>query len=558
MPMTPMTKRRWSATGAQLGLIAALAMLFAQLLWRLVWSPAGVPSFPEILVTVVARLTPYQIFGAATENLGSLAKRSLFVAIVVGILWLGAAVGSSAARLVRQTNGRLNPVTVATGWTFLLWLVTTFLLFPIANLGMFALNSSHTADILIQTTVTFAIYGLLWAVLMYWNSPAIATAAEGGTVNRRSVLRDSVFGVATAAGLVAVGRQSWLVMRGPKSTTAPTAAGPTTAEIVAKQRQVQAAQQTVATPPAAPGSISFDLLQKNQGLTPLVTATGDFYHVSKNIYDPDVSSKGWTLTIDGLVEKKIVLTYEQLTARATTKKITTLQCISNQLNGDLISTGEWSGTPLADLLKEAGVDVQKTKDLKLRAADDYEESFPLAIGLDPNVLVVTGLNGQPLGHDHGYPARLIVPNIYGMKNVKWIERIQAIDRDFKGFWEDQGWSDTAVVQIWGRIDYPASGADLPAGSHIACGIASAGARNISRVEVSFDKGSTWTDARLEPALNPPFTWVRWALPFSAAKGDHTITIRVTDGKGTVMDETNRDPLPDGATGWPKRSFSIKG
>lgn len=551
-------QRNWNTNGAGLGFIAVLAMLAVQLLWRLVWSPAGVPSFPEILVTVVARLTPYQVFGAATENLGSLAKRSLFVAVIIGIIWLGAAVGSSAGRLVRQTRGRVHPLAAGFGWALALWLISTIILFPLANLGLFALASSHTSDIMTQTTITFALYALVWAGLMLWSSPIVAPHAGGVEVDRRSVLRETVFGLGTLAGVLAVGRQSWLLMRGPTSPSEPVAAGPTTAQIVAQQRQLQAAAQSVATPTAAPGAVNFDVLQKNDGLTSLVTATKDFYHVSKNIYDPSVSSDGWSLTIDGLVSKKITLNYDQLTARATTKKITTLQCISNELNGDLISTGEWTGTPLAELLKEAGVDVQKTKDLKLKAADDYEESFPLAVGLDPDTLVVTGLNGQPLGHDHGYPARLIVPGIYGMKNVKWIEHIQAIDSDFQGFWEDQGWSDSAICQIWGRIDYPSSGAKLPAGSQIACGVASAGDRGISRVEVSFDKGSTWTDAKLEPALNPPFTWVRWALPFSAAKGDHTITIRVTDGKGAVMDEKNRAPLPNGATGWPKRSFSIKG
>jgi hypothetical protein len=171
-------------------------------------------------------------------------------------------------------------------------------------------------------------------------------------------------------------------------------------------------------------------------------------------------------------------------------------------------------------------------------------------------MVVVAMNGEPLPPDHGYPARVIVPPIYGMKNVKWVERIEAVDIDFKGYWQTRGWSDPAPYQIWGRIDTPRGGDKVEAGPAMAAGLASAGDRGISRVEISLDGGQTWADASLEPALNAPFTWVRWVFPFQATPGRHELWLRATDGAGTVAPEERRPPLPDGATGWPRRTFQV--
>jgi hypothetical protein len=242
-------------------------------------------------------------------------------------------------------------------------------------------------------------------------------------------------------------------------------------------------------------------------------------------------------------------------ARATTQNITTLACISNQLNGDLAGTAEWIGFPLRELLEEAGVDPAAV-DIVFRAADGYDDSIPLAQAMHPTTLLVTGMNGEPLPPDHGFPARLIVPPIYGMKNVKWVEQIEAVDHDYQGFWQTRGWSDPAPYQIWGRIDTPAAGEEIAAGAAVAAGVASAGDRGIFRVEISLDEGGTWADATLEPSINPDFTWVRWVFPFEAASGTVKLWMRATDGEGTVAPEEQRPPLPDGATGWPERTIRV--
>jgi hypothetical protein len=249
------------------------------------------------------------------------------------------------------------------------------------------------------------------------------------------------------------------------------------------------------------------------------------------------------------------LTYDQVVARATQQKITTLSCISNEIGGDLTGTAQWTCFPLKDLLNEAGVKPGAIK-VKFHAADDYEDSIFIDRALNPNTVLVVAMNGQPLPDDHGGPVRMIVPGIYGMKNVKWLQDIEVTDENFQGYWQTRGWSDLAMNQIWGRIDEPIA-KTYPPGPMVATGIASAGDRGITRVEVSLDEGQTWADATLEPSINPPLTWVRWAYPFDATPGTIKMRMRATDGTGQVMSEDDRPPLPDGATGWPSRQFKVK-
>jgi DMSO/TMAO reductase YedYZ molybdopterin-dependent catalytic subunit len=545
------------ASGA--GLIAAAVMVAVQLAWRVLDSKNNVvQAFPEFIATAIARLTPLSVFGTVTESYGSLAKRSLLTACVIGVIVVGALAGRWAMALTRKAGPefgrRLIGGTIVSGGLLLL---TLLVILPVANLGVAARDSMYTSDILIQLAVTFGLWAVLWAVLSA--TPETRPAPAGVTVSRRGALQSigwAVLGIGAVGGSVAA-----LVdmFRTPKLSDAEVAQQEQAVEdIVANQRP----PDVVGTPAAAvadsatPAAVfaQFDQLEAEDFLTPVLTATKDFYHVSKNFTDPTVSSEGWELEVGGLVTTPLKIPYADLVARSTTRNITTLCCISNELNGSLISTAEWTGVRLVDLLTEAGV-AGNAVDLKFTAADDYTESIPVSIGLDPNVLVVTAMNGETLPDDHGFPARLIVPPIYGMKNVKWIQKIEADDNDYQGYWQERGWSDTARYQVWGRIDYPVH--KVPPGPAIACGMASAGNRDIKRVEVSMDDGQTWSDAQLEPALNAPFTWVRWAFPFEAAPGVVRMKIRATDGQGEVMQEQKRDPLPDGATGWPSRTFTVE-
>jgi len=565
----------------QAGLLAALLMLAVQLVWRLNWSQNGVvQAFPEFIVAAISRLTPLSIFGAATENYGGNAKKTLFVAVLFGIVAVGYQAGRVAGwlsrRIDRGAGGRFAAGFAVAG---ALLLFTLAVVMPIAHLGFFASDSSYTNDILVQLVVTFALFAVAWALLA---APAVTRAVEPtglDTLSRRAALGRAGWGVATLAAVATVGVSTWRLVapRAARVGSMATEIGTETTvqDIVATQRALQghplptpttpisevAAQEAAAlhsdvmVQEADPFAL-FVQLDAEQKITPVLTETDDFYHVSKNFSDPKVGADSWSLKITGLVERELELSHDDLVARATTQKITTLGCISNPLNGNLIGTAQWTGVPLVDLLNEAGIKPGAV-DLKFHAADDYEDSVPIERGMDPDNLVVVGMNGETLRDDHGYPARLIIPNIYGMKNVKWLERIEIVDEDFKGYWETRGWSDDATFQIWGRIDQPGDGDTWKTGPNIATGIASAGDRSISRVEISLDDGETWADATLEPSLNPTFTWIRWAYQFDAQPGKYTMILRATDGTGAVMIQEERDTLPDGATGWPRRRFKVE-
>ncbi len=553
----------------QAGFLAAAIMLAVQLLWRLNWSHNGVvQAFPEFVVAAVSRLTPLSIFGAATENYGSLAKKTLLVSVVLMIAGVGMLGGMLAGRLTRKTGtnfaGRLAAGgIVATA----LLLVAGLVILPIAHLGVFARDSSYTNDIVLQLIATAAIYAVVWAFFT-----AEEFEAQPDFTRERQSRRAFILDAATLVSVIVAAGAIWRLVNPRMPKMADTAAKATVNDIVATQRASQGYELPTPAPtetPQAEAMLTSDLamqvddplalfaeLDAEGIITPVLTPTPDFYHVSKNIIDPTVSADGWKLKISGLVDKELEFTHEQLVERATTQKITTLCCISNQLNGDLIGTALWTAVPLIDLLNEAGVQAGAV-DLKFHAADDYEDSVSIEVGLDPDNLVVVGMNGEPLADDHGFPARLIIPNIYGMKNVKWVDRIEVVDEDFKGYWQTRGWSDSAVVNEWGRIDFPEHRQEIDAGQQTLTGVATAGARGVSRVEVTLDDTASWTDAILEPSLNPPFTWVRWALPVDLAEGEYKMLIRVTDGEGNVMQETERSPLPDGATGWPRRTVRVK-
>ncbi|MBX3069027.1 MAG: molybdopterin-dependent oxidoreductase [Thermomicrobiales bacterium] len=553
------------------GFLAALVMITAQLLWRLMTDNSVVQAFPEFVVAAIARLMPLSVFGAATENYGSLAKKTLFFCVLLGIAGAGFFGGRLAGRLTARTGtsfaGRtLAGLLVASAF----WLATNLLIMPIAHLGLFARDSSYTSQIHLQLASTFCLYAVVWALGTAPQFEEESMPTPTGEYSRRTILQGA-FDAATLAAVAAAGLTGWRIITPKGGTVSVQSAESSVDDIVATQRASQGYPLTP-TParPATPrdsASLTNDVmlqddpfalfgqLEEQERITAVLTPIPDFYNVSKNLFDPEVGAEGWTLKITGMVDNEIELTYDQIVERSTATNITTLCCISNDLNGSLISTAQWTGIPLAELLTEAGIQAGAV-DLKFHAADDYEDSVAIDVGMSPDNMIVTGMNGETLPSKHGFPARLIIPNIYGMKNVKWLDRIEVVGEDFKGYWQTRGWSDTAVVEIWGRIDFPQKG-DVDSDGLVAAGVASAGARDVGRVEVSLDDGASWEDAFLEPSLNPPFTWVRWALPIEGDSGEYKMRIRVTDGEGSLMDETKRFPLPGGATGWPERTFEIR-
>jgi len=234
-----------------------------------------------------------------------------------------------------------------------------------------------------------------------------------------------------------------------------------------------------------------------------------------------------------------------------------MECISNEIGGDLISNGQWTGVPLRIVLERAGV---KPGTIKVQFAcdDGYSTAIPLAEAMAEETILAYQLNGAPLPQRHGFPTRLVFPPHYGMKNPKWITRVTLTADNYLGYWERQGWSDAAIVQTMSRIDTPTRKDRLAVGvPTVVAGIAYAGDRGISRVEVSTDNGESWAQAALQPPLGA-LTWVFWAHRWTPPKaGAFNVLVRATDGTGTLQPARSTAPIPLGATGYHRVSLTVR-
>jgi len=290
-------------------------------------------------------------------------------------------------------------------------------------------------------------------------------------------------------------------------------------------------------------------------LTSPITPNEDFYLTSYRS-PPTIRVAEWSLRIHGLVERPLTLDYAQLLARPTVSQIVTLECVGNTVADDYISTAEWEGTPLRALLDETGMSAD-AYDVVFRAADGYSDSIRLDRAMSGDVLLAHKMNGVPLPQGHGFPARIIVPGVYGMKSVQWLTEIEVVDQDYKGYYQQKGWSDEATIKTMSRIDVPGHGTTLHGLTHLVQGLAFAGTRGISLVELSTDGGAQWHTATLTPPLSPS-SWVLWSYEWTVPNaGRYDLAVRATDGSGKRQTSIEQDPAPDGASGLHEITVSVE-
>jgi DMSO/TMAO reductase YedYZ molybdopterin-dependent catalytic subunit len=286
------------------------------------------------------------------------------------------------------------------------------------------------------------------------------------------------------------------------------------------------------------------------GLTAEVTSNRLHYTVDESIIDPDVDRGSWRLRVEGLVGRPLRLGYDELVAMPSIEQYVTLQCISNLVGGDLVGTAKWTGVPLARVLERAGGVGPGAVRVVFHAVGGYSDSLPLAKALEPTTVVAYGMNDRSLPRAHGFPARIIAPGIYGMKNVKWLERIEVVDYDYRGYWQrSDGWDNIAEIKTASRIDVPR---ELTAAGDagVVAGLAWAGDRGIRRVEVSLDGGASWVPATLRRELARA-AWRQWRLPLPPGgwRGRATIKVRAVDGDGDLQTALQAPPHPSGASGY---------
>lgn len=282
-----------------------------------------------------------------------------------------------------------------------------------------------------------------------------------------------------------------------------------------------------------------------------------FYTVTKNILDPDIAHPVWRLAITGMVERAGTYSLADLTALPATTQEATLSCISNDVGDGLSSNAIWTGVPLRQLLETAGPRGNIAR-VVFTGADNYVDTIPLDKALDPTTFVAWEMNGAPLPKRHGYPVRILVPGRFGEKSVKWVTRIALAEEEVKGFYERQGWGPTFVTNTFSRFDVPGDNqtVKLSAAALTLKGIAFAGDRGISRVEVSSDDGRTWEEARLDYQQSR-IVWTFWSVAWRPpGPGEYRLAVRAVDGTGAYQTSDRRGITPDGATGYHRITVQV--
>lgn len=292
------------------------------------------------------------------------------------------------------------------------------------------------------------------------------------------------------------------------------------------------------------------------GIKPFITPNADFYRIDTALTVPQVPADTWSLRIHGMVDEELTFTYDELFERELFEETITLTCVSNQIGGELLGTAVWGGVRLDDLLAEAGIQAGADQ-IVGRSSDGWTAGIPVAALDGRPALVAFSMNGEPLPLEHGFPARLIVPGLYGyVSATKWLTELELTTFDaFDQYWVPRGWDAQGPIKTQSRIDSPKALASLDPGPAMIGGTAWAQTIGIDKVEVRIDEGP-WELTTLADELND-LTWRQWSHEWNASPGRHTVTVRATDRSGFTQLEERSDPMPNGATGWHQTVVLVK-
>jgi hypothetical protein len=272
-----------------------------------------------------------------------------------------------------------------------------------------------------------------------------------------------------------------------------------------------------------------------------------FYRIDTALLVPSVDTATWQLRIHGLVERETTLTWDQLISQPMFEQYCTIACVSNEVGGHLVGNAKWTGVRLRDILGIAGPASAATQ-LVGRSVDGWTAGMPMAWVMDPSrePMIAVAMNGEPLPRQHGYPARLIIPGLFGyVSATKWLSELELTTWEtFDGYWVPLGWAKEGPILTQSRIDTPSG--TVNAGPMPIAGVAWAPDRGISKVEIGID--DVWYDAMLSTPISDA-TWVQWLHRWDATPGEHRLTVRATDGTGILQDMNHSRPAPDGARGW---------
>jgi DMSO/TMAO reductase YedYZ molybdopterin-dependent catalytic subunit len=472
------------------------------------------PGAPSLVLSVGRAVIDLQPPGAkdvVVALFGTNDKIALEVAVIVASLAIGAGLGVVALR---------RPGMASAG--FLAFAALGF----VASLGETAVSPAIAALVAAVAAIV-GVQLLHRLVAMLSHRPGDERAAPTmPDWRRRSFLVRSA-GLAVGAGVAAVAGRSLL----ERQRQSPTQATP----------QLPHPGEVATLPSGAELSVP--------GLTPLVVPNDQFYRIDTALIVPSVDLSSWRLRIHGLVDRETTLTFGELVALGTIEQYVTIACVSNEVGGDLVGNAKWTGVRLRDVLALAGVRPEATQ-LVGRAVDGWTAGMPTAWVMDDSrePLIAVQMNDDPLPLAHGFPARLIVPGLFGyVSATKWLAELQLTTWEaFDAYWVPLGWAKEGPILTQSRIDVPRDRAGLAARRTTIAGVAWAPDRGVRAVEVSVD--GTWQPATISQPISDA-TWVQWRLDWDPPAGEHTLAVRATDGRGEVQTDQRTPPAPDGARGY---------
>jgi DMSO/TMAO reductase YedYZ molybdopterin-dependent catalytic subunit len=310
---------------------------------------------------------------------------------------------------------------------------------------------------------------------------------------------------------------------------------------------------TVAAPPLPPGS---DL--HIPGLSSFITPNDSFYRVDTALLLPQVDPSTWQLRIHGMVQREVTITFAELLRRPLIEDYVTLTCVSDPVGGPYVGNAKWLGASLADLIRQARPRAGANQ-LLCTSVDGFTSGTPLQVVLDGrDALLAVAMNGTALPVAHGFPARMVIPGLYGyVSATKWVTDIEVTTfADATAYWAERGWSQQAPIKTESRIDVPAIGSTLRPGPTQVAGVAWAQHKGVAAVEVRVDRGP-WHEARLA-AVPDIDTWRQWVFPWQATPGNHVLEARATDKTGYTQTALQAQPPPNGASGYPSAAVTVRG
>lgn len=506
--------------GAGRGLLAGTIGLLALTAFRL---SGGTATPYETVFDFVISITPGEVESALLRLLRDAAK-PLLLAGSAGLILLGyAALGVAYEALPAQPRLRepgVRLVIIGAGPLLPIVLLVLGRGWEVGSPVLWAFGLSQLAFVAVFAPLT-------WAPSSVHDLPP-----RGRMLRRREFLRiGSRFGLLLVAGVSSAVVAQRLVVRSRLLTLDPAAVLPPRAsEGIFLRPELEALVASEVTP------IPY------------------FYRVSKNAVDPELSAERWRLTVGGMVGRPLTLDRDDLERLPQVERYQTLMCISNEIGDGLIGNAQWAGVRLMDVLTMAQLS-SSARFVVFRSADGYVESISLPQARA--TILATEMNGAPLEHRHGFPLRALVPGTYGMKNPKWITHIEAAAEEEQGFWTRLGWKAGAALKTFSRIDVPRAQAIVPHETVVG-GIAFAGDRGISNVELSDDAGVTWRETELRPPISGT-AWTLWATTWTfSEEGEVFLAVRATDGAGALQTVTVHPPFPAGASGYHRIRLSVEG